>query len=255
MHLADIIADMGRSHFTCLSVAGERSGAPTAVSPGVLPAASSQVKDTGVPSQANIVNGYDIDVLVDAALGKCDMPTAPMYLDAFGMPLTRLAPTHLVAVPPMSPATQLIAQAQPQTPSQPSALEIANAALAAAYGTPTIAQQPLVSQMTSGQLPTRVLVLSNMVTSEDLASDDEYNGLQEEVREECAKYGQLRGMQIPRSAGGAVQQSAILKIFLEYASANEAQVAERELKGRKFGENVVLTHFFSESDYAAGRLY
>lgn len=172
-------------------------------------------------------------------MGRRQMPTAPMYLDSFGMPLTRLVATPLAGVVAGAPATpvQPPPQAAAATPL-PSALDIANAALAAAYGTPSQAAAAPAAPM-GGGAPTRVLVLSNMVMQEDLQSDEDYQGLQEEVREECAKFGTLKGMQIPRRAEGNIQQSAILKIFLEYASVQDAQAAERELKGRKFGDNVV----------------
>jgi hypothetical protein len=48
--------------------------------------------------------------------------------------------------------------------------------------------------------------------------------------------------------------SAIRKIFLEYASPNDAMTAEKELKGRAFGPNVVDTTFFGEDDYHNGNL-
>jgi hypothetical protein len=48
--------------------------------------------------------------------------------------------------------------------------------------------------------------------------------------------------------------SAIRKIFLEYASPNDAVSAERELKGRAFGPNVVDTAYFGEEDYHIGNL-
>lgn len=199
--------------------------------PGVVaPAATAATNVSGIPPTANIVQGYDIEALVSAAMGTAPMPTAPTYLDAFGMPLTRMVATPIaaaaVASAPM-PAPQQPAHGGGQPPS---ALDIANAALAALGGGAPAAA-------------TRILVLSNMVLMEDLASDADYQGLQEEVREECAKYGQLRGMQIPRSAGGTVQQSAVLKIFLEYASVQDAQAADRELKGRQFGDNVVQVCF------------
>jgi hypothetical protein len=243
-------------------VAGERSGAviPTVAAaavpaaPVIAVAAATPTNSGGLPPTANIVHGYDVDVLVDAAMGKCAMPTAPMYLDSFGMPLTRLAPTPLVTAAAQVPAPS--PQQQQQQQQQPSALDIANAALAAAYGTaaPVQQQQQQQQQQSGGSSPTRVLVLSNMVTPEDLATDDDYQGLQEEVREECAKFGQLYGMQIPRYPGGSIQPSAIHKIYLEYASVQDAQAAERELAGRRFGDNVVQTSFFDETEYSSGRL-
>jgi len=77
--------------------------------------------------------------------------------------------------------------------------------------------------------------------------------LQEEVREEVSKYGQLLSMKIPRPQDGYAP-SAIKKIFLEYASPNAAKSAEKELKGRAFGPNVVDCIFFQEDDYAKGNL-
>ena len=44
------------------------------------------------------------------------------------------------------------------------------------------------------------------------------------------------------------------KIFLEYATVEDACNAERELKGRAFGPNIVGTSYFSEEDYASNRL-
>ena len=218
--------------FSCGSAVAAQRGeaAPIATAGVVTPAATAATNISGIPPTANIVQGYDIEALVSAAMGAAPMPTAPTYLDAFGMPLTRLVATPIAAA-----AVAAAPLPVPQQPAHgggqaPSALDIANAALAALGGSAPPA-------------PTRVLVLSNMVLMEDLASDADYQGLQEEVREECAKYGQLRGMQIPRSAGGSVQQSAVLKIFLEYASVQDAQAADRELNGRKFGDNVVQVCF------------
>jgi hypothetical protein len=41
---------------------------------------------------------------------------------------------------------------------------------------------------------------------------------------------------------------------LEYATAADASSAERELKGRAFGPNVVGASYFSEEDYAQNNL-
>ena len=193
---------------------------PAVSSPGVAAVASPK-HEGGIPPNANIVHGYDVEALVDAAMGQRPMPLAPVYLDSFGMPLTRLAPTGLLP----SAATPVHHQPPQAAAPTPSALEIANAALAAAHG--TLAE------------PTKILVLSNMVMQEDLATDEDYRGLMDEVKEECAKFGKLLGMDIPRKAEGNISPSAILKIFLEYETVQDAQAAEKELKGRKFGDNVV----------------
>lgn len=235
--------DLGGGKMLTARVAGERSGGAAMPEVGVPTAGASPAKQGEIPPNANIVHGYDVEELVSAAMGQRPMPTAPMYLDSFGMPLTRLAPAGMAAAAATSSSTP--ARVPAPAGGGQSALDIANAALAAAYGGSPAPAAPT----------TRILVLSNMVLQEDLDNDEDYQALQEEVREECAKFGQLKGMQVPRRAEGNIKASAVLKIYLEYASVQDAQAAERELKGRKFGDNVVATSYFSESDYSSGKLH
>jgi len=111
-------------------------------------------------------------------------------------------------------------------------------------------QQPSQQQQ---QPATRILVLHNMVTDEDLSTEEEYRGLFEEVHGECSKFGDLISMKVPRPQDGG-EPSAIKKVFLEYATAKDAQAADQELSGRTFGPNVVQTTYFDERDYQAGKL-
>jgi hypothetical protein len=184
------------------------------------------------PLNRNIVSGYDIEELVDAAMGQCPMPVAPQYLDGFGMPMTRLAQVMPVvaALPPPPPPQQL--------PPPP------------AGGVGMLSPPPT-------PVKTRILVLHNMVSDEDLMTAADHEALVEEVREECTKFGTLRHIQVPRSAtaDGTVQTTAVRKIFVEYATVQDAQAAEKELAGRQFGASVVETSYFSETDFAAGRLF
>lgn len=164
----------------------------------------------------NLSGQYDVEELVDAAMGLRPMPTAPSLL---GLPVIPLVPLTTLPFPiPISPS------------------EIASKALA---------------QMNANQ--TRILVLLNMVTDEDLSSEENYQELIAEVREECAKFGSLLSIKIPRPQDN-VEPSAIRKVFLEYATVADSLAAQSELNGRKFGPNVVETSFLSEGDYTAGKL-
>ena len=51
-----------------------------------------------------------------------------------------------------------------------------------------------------------------------------------------------------------VNSSAIKKIFLEYATLENAINAKSELSGRQFGNNVVHVTHLDESDYVRGNL-
>jgi hypothetical protein len=255
--------DLGGGKVLTARVAGERAGVVSAF--GVLPTTANTIGvplaqmsgsdpgNSGPKPGSVIVGGYEIDVLVDAALGLRPMPSTPMHLDQFGMPITRdatmpVAPfvvpqVAAVALPPMAASGMAAASALPPGSS---ALDIANAALDAAFGAGGATAPP--------QQATRVLVLLNMLSDEDLQTDEEYNGMKEEVEEEVAKYGKLISIQIPRRAVGTIEQSAVRKIFLEYATVQDAANAEKELAGRQFGSNVVQASFFDEQEYAAGKL-
>ena len=76
---------------------------------------------------------------------------------------------------------------------------------------------------------------------------------EEDVREEVGKYGKLLSTKIPRPEDGYAS-SAVKKIFLEYATPTDAVNADKELKGRVFGPNVVDTMYFGEVDYARNNL-
>lgn len=232
--------DLGGGKVLTARVAGERSGSIITPQAGVSNTGGQEV--SAPRPDAVIINGYDIEALVDAAMGQRPMPTAPMHLDQFGMPITRttgiMPPVAPAPLPPQAPAPVARPPGPPQAagglPPGSSALDIANAVLNAAFG-----GGPPPAAGAAKPQPTRILVLLNMVSAEDLASDEEYRGLLDEVQEEGAKFGRLVGMNVPRGPSATVEPSAVQKIFLEYATPQDAANAERELAGRQFGPNVV----------------
>lgn len=216
--------DIGGGKSLTARLAGDRGGGCGGVVAPMLPPLAGALPPAavpGVPAQdKTIVSGYDVEELVDAAMGKGPMPIAPTYFDSFGQPLTRIVPVF--ALPLGTRSSPMAGLVQPPLPAL----------------TET----------------TRILVLLNMVTDDDLATEDDRQALVDEVREECSKYGVLNDVKIPRQAEHGVEVSAIRKVFLEYASQSDAANAEKELFGRQFGPNVVKTQYYSEIDFAAGRL-
>ena len=91
-------------------------------------------------------------------------------------------------------------------------------------------------------------MLHNLVTDQDLATEQDHAGLVDEVRHECAKYGSLISMYVPRHVGDKVAESALRKVFLEYATVQDAEAASRELAGRQFGPNVVQVRYLRECE-------
>jgi hypothetical protein len=78
--------DLGGGKVLTARVAGERAGTtpamPTAV--GTVAPSTGAAVPGGLRPDAIIVAGYDIETLVDAAMGLKPMPTAPMHVDQFG---------------------------------------------------------------------------------------------------------------------------------------------------------------------------
>ena len=95
------------------------------------------------------------------------------------------------------------------------------------------------------QAPSRVVELQNMLSDEDLKNPDEYNEIMEDTRDECSQFGHLTSVQIPRAG-----EPGATKIFLEYASNEDAGKAIQGLEGRTFDGRKVQATFFDEAKFA-----
>jgi len=184
---------------------------------------------TGAGLGTNAVGVVDVEALLNAAMGgAAPMPAA-----------------NVPSQPPASVAQQV-----------PDALAV-SAAVDAALGQQTTSYQPQNmsqnQQSYNNQNVTSILVLYNMVMDEDLATNEAFTDLYDEVKGECEKYGRLVSMKIPRASDGHAP-SAMKKIFLEYASPSDASNAANELGGRAFGPNVVQCSYFDENLYREGTL-
>lgn len=173
--------DIGGGKSLTARLAGERSAdMPGMPEPAVAPPLDE------VPLDRTIVTGYDVEALVDAAMGLREMPSAPQFYDPMGQPLTRIVAATVVPI------------------------------------------------------PSRILMLRNMVTDEDVASGEAMDDLKQEVGEECSKFGNLLAIELFQRL-----------IYLEYDNLGAAASAQRELQGRKFGDAEVEASFVSDDEYAS----
>lgn len=119
-----------------------------------------------------------------------------------------------------------------------------------AFGPSVQLQVPGVSNVmeVSAGAATNVLCLMNMVVEEELRDADEYDDLLDDIRRECAKYGDLRSIEIPRPIPG-VEVPGVGRVFLEYETVQDAINASQHLSGRKFANRVVLTSYFDPDKY------
>ncbi|QRW03194.1 RNA recognition motif protein [Ceratobasidium sp. AG-Ba] len=127
-----------------------------------------------------------------------------------------------------------------------------------------------------------ILLLLNMVAPEDLNDDGEYAEIVEDVREECSKYGDIRGLVIPRpakkekskwdanagalvTAGGVPlgagsvggnsetksdEARGVGRVYIKFEDADGASAALRALAGRAFaGRSIIATLLADDADH------
>lgn len=90
----------------------------------------------------------------------------------------------------------------------------------------------------------QVLVLKNMVESEELQDDAELADIREDVTEECSQHGQVRQVVLPRVKDG-FPASAEGSIFVEFETPQMAFAAAMALRGRKFADKMVALSYVS----------
>merc|ERR1719322_1705734 len=90
-----------------------------------------------------------------------------------------------------------------------------------------------------------VVVLRNMVGPEDV--DEE---LQEEIEEECGKYGEVERVIIYQEKQGEEEDAPIIvKIFVEFKQSASAKKAKDALHNRFFGGRVVVAQIYDQELY------
>jgi RNA recognition motif-containing protein len=88
--------------------------------------------------------------------------------------------------------------------------------------------------------PTRILMLNNTLSFEDLDEDEDYMETVNDIKSECSQYGSLKRICVPRFGVHAT------KIFLEYRSVEDAVNAHNKLKNKTFDEKTMVVEFAEE---------
>jgi RNA recognition motif-containing protein len=68
----------------------------------------------------------------------------------------------------------------------------------------------------------------------------------EDVQDECAKFGKVVELKVPRPSGGSRQSVGVGKIYVKYDSEESATKALTALAGRKFADRTVVATYFPE---------
>ena len=109
----------------------------------------------------------------------------------------------------------------------------------------TNARHLVMQKLMRSQNESGVVVLRNMVGPEDV--DEE---LQEEIEEECGKYGEVENVVIYQEKQGEEEDAEVLvKIFVEFKAGDAAKRAKDALHGRFFGGRRVVADIYDQDLY------
>ncbi|KAH8252582.1 hypothetical protein KR032_000655 [Drosophila birchii] len=124
-----------------------------------------------------------------------------------------------------------------------------------ALSNPPVLQVPGLnaSFLTTGT-PTEVLCLLNMVLPEDLLDDEEYQDIRTDIQLECAKYGEVRSLKIPRPTSQIHPPQGCGKVYVQFESVDDCQKALKALTGRKFSGRIVMTAYYDPEKYQENNL-
>lgn len=95
---------------------------------------------------------------------------------------------------------------------------------------------------------TEVLCLLNMVLPSELTDDDEYDDIRTDIKQECAKYGKIKSLKIPRPSDDS-NQGGCGKVFVRFENIDDCKKALNALSGRKFSGRIVMTSFYDLEKY------
>ncbi|CAA7022177.1 unnamed protein product [Microthlaspi erraticum] len=117
------------------------------------------------------------------------------------------------------------------------------------------AQQQVALQrimLQQGTAATKVVCLTQVVTEDELRSDEDYEDIIVDMREEGGKFGALTKVVIPRPSPDGEPVQGVGKVFLEYAETESSTRARTGMNGRKFGGNEVVAVFYPEDKFEQG---
>ncbi|KAL6767440.1 hypothetical protein ACKKBF_B35235 [Auxenochlorella protothecoides x Auxenochlorella symbiontica] len=98
--------------------------------------------------------------------------------------------------------------------------------------------------------PPRVVRLLEAVTPDELANDEEYADIMEDMREECGKYGTVLQVHIPRPGPpDAPAVPGLGKVLIEFAEPSAAIAARNAMHGRRFSGRTVVATLLTDDDY------
>ncbi|KAG2439755.1 hypothetical protein HYH02_010632 [Chlamydomonas schloesseri] len=100
---------------------------------------------------------------------------------------------------------------------------------------------------------TRIVVLTDAVSAEEIVDDQEYQDILEDMKDEASRHGLCNNVLIPRPTADNPTPAGMCKVIMEFNDVNGAVKARNAMHGRKFAGRVVNATYLTEAAYFGGR--
>ncbi|KAG2437292.1 hypothetical protein HXX76_005950 [Chlamydomonas incerta] len=100
---------------------------------------------------------------------------------------------------------------------------------------------------------TRIVVLTDAVSAEEIIDDQEYQDILEDMKDEASRHGLCNNVLIPRPTADNPTPAGMCKVIMEFNDVNGAVKARNAMHGRKFAGRVVNATYLTEAAYFGGR--
>jgi splicing factor U2AF 65 kDa subunit len=128
--------------------------------------------------------------------------------------------------------------------------------------------RPIMPAGENSTSDSRILLMLNMITPDDLTDDQEYGDLYEDIKDECSNFGAVEDLRIPRPVkkdkskwapgeGGQVaaqeavradEASGVGRVYVKFVESSSASAALQGLAGRSFsGRSIIATLLSDDS--------
>lgn len=131
-----------------------------------------------------------------------------------------------------------------------------------------LAQSKILEVADAEEPESRVMLMLNMVTADELYDDREYEDILLDVKDECEKYGSVEGVRIPRPVPKSTkwepsdsaaqtaeknrridEENGVGRVYVLYTEISGCQKAMKALGGRQFGGRTILVASASEEEF------
>ncbi|RLV96019.1 Splicing factor U2AF 59 kDa subunit [Spathaspora sp. JA1] len=114
------------------------------------------------------------------------------------------------------------------------------------------------NEFVSAHSKSKVIQLLNCITLSDLINDDNFKFIQQDIKQQALKFGNVVSIKIPRPEHNVINlvetRRGLGKVFIEFESYDIALTAILGLAGKSYNDRIVLGSFYDYEDYKHGLL-